>query len=96
MSDETIFSSQFKRLYAAKRKKSSKELMKKVNDGISELRNADRPEMIGVRKKGKLQNFYSYEISEGHRILYRVERKDGTVLVHLHRVCDHKNVYGKD
>ena len=70
--------------------------MKRVDAGINELRNSERPEMIGDRKRGELFGYYSYEISRGHRILYRVERKDGVVSVLLHRVCDHKNVYGED
>jgi Txe/YoeB family toxin of Txe-Axe toxin-antitoxin module len=79
-----------------KRKRSPEHLIRKVNDGISELRNSDIPDIIGIRKKGKLNEYFSYEISRGHRILYNVERRGGIVSVHLHRVCDHKNVYGKD
>ncbi|MDR0198873.1 MAG: hypothetical protein LBI08_03930 [Methanomassiliicoccaceae archaeon] len=96
MVNKMVFTSQFEKLYMMKRKRSSKELMERVDGGIIELRHSDAPEMIGARKKGKLYKFYSYDISRGHRILYRVERKDGIVFVHLHRVCDHKNVYGKD
>jgi len=86
----------FEKLYTAKKKRSPKELMKRVDDGIAELRDSDEPERIGIRKKGNLRRFYSYEISRGHRILYRVERTDDIVYVHLYRVCDHKNVYGND
>jgi mRNA-degrading endonuclease RelE of RelBE toxin-antitoxin system len=96
MANEMVFSPHFVRLYAAKRKKSPEHLMKKVDDGIAELRNSDSPDILGVRKKGELNDYYSFEISRGHRILCQVERKKDTVSVHLHRVCDHKNVYGKD
>jgi addiction module RelE/StbE family toxin len=94
--NKIVFTPQFEKLYTFKEKRSSKELMKKVNDGITELRYSDRPEMIGSKKKGKLHKFYSYDISYGNRILYRVERKEGIVYVQLLRVCDHKNVYSKD
>ncbi|MCL2143070.1 MAG: type II toxin-antitoxin system RelE/ParE family toxin [Methanomassiliicoccaceae archaeon] len=96
MVNDLIFSSQFGKLYRIKRKRSAKELMEKVDNGIAALRHSDRPEMIGTHKKGRLSGYYSYEISSGHRILYKVERTEGAVHVYLHRVCDHKNVYGRD
>ncbi|MDR0334690.1 MAG: hypothetical protein LBH69_02250 [Methanomassiliicoccaceae archaeon] len=96
MANEILSSPQFKKLYKAKRKKSPEDLMRRVDDGIAELRRSKWPEKIGIRKRGKLSDYYSYDISDGHRILYQVERTNGIIFVNLFRVCDHKNVYGTD
>jgi len=94
--NEIVFTSEFGRLYKTKKEKSPKTLIEKIENGLIELRHADEPERLGTLKKGKLSSYYSYDISRGHRILYRVERRGGNVVVYLHRVCDHKNVYGRD
>jgi mRNA-degrading endonuclease RelE of RelBE toxin-antitoxin system len=96
MPNEVVYTAEFKKLYEMKGEKSPQYIMKKVKEGLIELRNSDEPERLGVRKKGKLSKYYAYDISRGHRILYCVERKDDKIVVFLHRVRDHKNVYGKD
>lgn len=96
MSNEVVYTSEFKRLYKAKKERSPHPLMIKVNNGLTELKNSDEPERLGTRKKGKLSDYYAYDVSRGHRILYSVERRDGGTTVYLHRVCDHKNAYGRD
>ena len=96
MSNQVVFTSEFKRLYKAKMGKSPKPLMERIEAMLIELRDSDEPERLGIHKKGKLSGYYAYEASRGHRILYRVEREGGEATVYLHRVCDHKNVYGRD
>jgi len=69
--------------------------MKKVDECLKNLISSSEPERLGKAKRGSLRGYYAYRINKQHRILYTVQRDDETVLVTLHRVCDHKQVYDK-
>lgn len=85
----------FSRLFNHK-KKGPKDVLAKISEGILALRHAERPELLGRYKKGDLAGTLSYNVTRSSRILYRVSRTERGCLVTLLRVCDHKNVYGKD
>lgn len=70
--------------------------MRKVDRAILELRKSERPERLGNPKRGRLAGLLGYEVDDGNRILYEVDRYEEGVVVTLHRVCSHKEVYGKD
>ena len=46
---------------------------------MRELLNADDPRRLGLRKVGKWQGIYSYEIGRQFRILYDVRFEEGIV-----------------
>ncbi|MCL2317648.1 MAG: hypothetical protein FWC44_01130 [Methanomassiliicoccaceae archaeon] len=96
MTNDVVITSEFEKLYKKKREKSPKYIADRVDRGLIELRNSEEPERLGMQKKGKLSDYYAYNLSRGHRILYQVERNTEGITIYLHRVCDHKNVYQKD
>jgi addiction module RelE/StbE family toxin len=61
---------------------------------IIELQNSKDPTKLGSRKRGKLLDCYSYNITKSIRLLYKVNFNIGVIT--LLRVGDHKQVYGKD
>ena len=72
------------------------DIIEKIKRAIIELKESSRPETLGQPKKGKLKGTLAYKINGSTRILYSVSRDDGTIKVSLLRVCNHKQVYGKD
>ena len=54
------------------------------------------PESLGPLKSGPLKGTRAYKLNDSSRILYSVERRNGEWIVNLLRICDHKNVYGRD
>jgi Txe/YoeB family toxin of Txe-Axe toxin-antitoxin module len=61
-----------------------------------DLRASESPESLGEYKKGKLAGSLAYRINKETRILYEVERENGLCKITLLRVCNHKQVYGRD
>ncbi|MCL2712298.1 MAG: hypothetical protein FWD37_03370 [Methanomassiliicoccaceae archaeon] len=96
MANEIVYTNHFKNLYKRKSRKELPSLMERVDRALLDLQSSDEPERLGEKKNGMLSKYYAYNVSGRHRILYTVERSKGTVIVGLHRVCDHKQVYDKD
>lgn len=96
MSVEVIIPNKFKTLCEKKKKKCDQYIMDKLKNAIIEISSSENPEHLGIKKQGNLNNLYAYNLTREHRILYAVERKEHSVTVIFERVCDHKNVYGRD
>lgn len=94
--NDVIRTEKFVQLFNKKKKKSPEDLVTKIKEGISTLRHAEDPARLGKLKRGKHAGAYGYEVSRSSRILYQVQRTDAGCTVILLRVCNHKQVYGKD
>lgn len=55
------------------------EVRRRVDEALLELLNAGDPTRLGLRKVGKWEGVYSYEIGRQFRILYKVRFEDRTV-----------------
>lgn len=96
MKNKLTFTTTFKRLYK-KKSKAQGFIIDKVNNAIKELSETDRPDKLGVYKKGKLEGTLAYELGSSNRILYQIRAgQEGTREVILLKVCSHKDVYGKE
>ena len=91
-----LMSNSFENKYKKKKESAPEYIIKKAKEAISELTSTNNPESCGVKKRGKLGDYYSIDLTSGHRILYRVIRDSENITIQLERICDHKNVYGKD
>ena len=87
---ESWHSNRFKKRY----KKLELQLRERVAEALEQLETANYPERLGVPKVGGLKGTLAYELGQDCRILYVVARKENTI--QFHRVCSHKEVYGKD
>jgi mRNA-degrading endonuclease RelE of RelBE toxin-antitoxin system len=96
LTNEIVYTNHFKNLYKRKSRKEPVSLMERIDRALLELQSSYEPERLGEKKKGKLSRYYAYSLGGRHRILYTVERFDDAVIVGLHRICDHKQVYDKD
>jgi len=86
----------FRSLYKKKLSSSPKYLVEKIDKALLDLRSSEVPESLGEFKKGKLADSLAYRINKETRILYEVERENGICKITFLRVCNHKQVYGKD
>lgn len=64
---------------------------KRVGDAVRFLASSKDPRRLGVKKQGKLGEFYSYEIGQGLRMLYFVSFENQVII--LIRVGGHEEVY---
>jgi len=76
----------FKSLYHSK----NEGLKKRIKELIILLAQADNPYLYGAKKKGL--GFWAADISRGERLAYIIEGKQLLLL----KVCDHKQVYGRN
>jgi len=79
-----------------KKKKNQKYLLDRIESALNDLRESPMPESLGPLKSGPLKGTRAYKLNDSSRILYSVERRNGECIVNLLRICDHKNVYGRD
>jgi hypothetical protein len=86
----------FDKLYKKKSKKAPSYVIRKVDLAILNLTMSKWPERLGRPKHGPLAGLLGYEVDDSNRILYEVDRYEEGVLITLHRVCSHKQVYGQD
>ncbi len=89
-----LWSETFKRLY----KKKDKSVQQKVDEKLKELAYND-PRKLGKIKKGleySINSAYAIKINKSNRIVYELISQDGTIVIRLLKVCDHKTVYGHD
>jgi addiction module RelE/StbE family toxin len=92
-----IATSKFSKLLRKKNEESSQRyVIKKILAAIELLRNSEKPESLGEKKKGKLRECYAYELTKSSRLLYQVERREGKIHIVLLRVCNHKQTYDTD
>lgn len=68
------------------------QIKNRVDAALGELRNSTNPARIGVYKQN--MNAFVYEVGRNYRVLYDVDSDER--IIYLHRVCDHKSVYGRD
>jgi len=96
MKNTVTFTKTFKRLYKMKQKKVPKSIFDRVNDAIKKLSEADRPDLLGVYKRGPLTGILAYELGNKNRLLYVIKydefRQKEIILL---KVCSHKDVYNK-
>lgn len=95
MKNKLIYTTTFKHLYK-KKSKAPKFIIDKVNDAIRELSETNRPDNVGICKKGNLKGILAYELGNSNRLLYTINNLNGTKEVVLLKVCSHKDVYGKE
>jgi len=93
---EIRMSSTFEHLYKKKKGNAPEYILVKAVEAINDLISTSNPESLGEKKKGQLGDYYSIDLTRGHRILYRVTRESENIIINLDRICDHKEVYGKD
>mgnify|MGYP003782178667 CR=1 FL=1 len=79
-----------------RKKKGPKDVLEKIRSSILELRHSEMPESLGRYMKRELAGTLSHDVTHSSRILYQVRRTERGCRVTLLRVCNHKNVYGKD
>ncbi len=77
------FNKQFKNL--------DSEIKQRIIQSVSELSISDNPAELGVYKAD--MKVFAYNVGK-YRIIYVVDYSSSKII--LHRVCDHKSVYGKD
>lgn len=94
MKNKLVYTTTFKHLYK-KKLKAPKFITDKVNDAIRELSETDRPDSVGIYKKGNLKGVWAYELGNSNRLLYTINNSHGAKEVVLLKVCSHKDVYGK-
>ena len=76
----------FKRLYRAK----TDEQKQKTKEILESLTLSDNPLKLGTKKRNL--NFWAVDLSYRDRLAYTVCGKE----LYLLKVCDHKDVYGRD
>lgn len=90
-----VSTSKFSKLLRKKKNEGSRSyLIEKIYTAIEQFRYSENPESLGEKKKGKLKEYYAYELTESSRVLYGVERREGKISVILFRICNHKQTYG--
>ena len=77
-----------------RRHRSNKEVIDKYKNASLELARSANPEELGDRKRGHLSHSYAYRITKSYRLLYRVDRDKGAIV--MVDLDDHKNIYGRD
>lgn len=95
MKNKLVYTTTFKHLYK-KKLKAPKFVIDKVDNAIRELSEIDRPDSVGIYKKGNLEGTWAYELGNSNRILYTINDLNGTKEIILLKVCSHKDVYGKE
>ena len=80
-------SNRFERRY----KKLSEDMAKKADEAIITLLSSPRPEILGIRKSGKINGLLAWELGDSCRILYRPLYEEKTV--EFYRICSHNEVY---
>ena len=80
-------SNRFKSSY----KNLSNEMAKRVDDALTSLLNADRPERLGIQKTASRKGYFAYELGRSCRIIYRPEYDE--MIIEFFRVCAHTEVY---
>jgi mRNA-degrading endonuclease RelE of RelBE toxin-antitoxin system len=97
MTNNIVSTKTFARLLNKKKREGSlKYIYEKVEETIGLLKESRNPEEIGESKKANLKGTYSIRLNDWSRILYTVNRVGENLEVTLLRVCNHKQVYGKD
>lgn len=97
IANQIVHTSAFEKLYKKKMKRQPDFIIQEVDDAIEALRTSERPESLGPKKKGILGGTRAFELSHNaNRILYSVSREGEVCTVVLHKVCNHKEVYGRD
>jgi mRNA-degrading endonuclease RelE of RelBE toxin-antitoxin system len=97
MTNNIVPTKKFAKLLKKKEKDGSlRYIVKRVEDTINLLKESSNPEEIGDSKDGDLKGTYSIRLNDRSRILYMVNRVGENLEVTLLRVCNHKQVYGKD
>ena len=86
------FTPAFNRSYRWKTRHQSDQVAK-IDEWISALANAGRPELLGDPKAGSLKGTYGVPLIRGSRLLYSVDRGTSPLTVVLERCCSHKEVY---
>ena len=76
----------FKRLYQTK----TNEQKQKTKEILESLTLSDNPLKLGKKKKNL--DFWAIDMSYGDRLAYTVYGKE----LYLLKVCNHKDVYGRD
>ena len=66
-------------------------MVKRVDDALQSLLNADKPERIGIPKTASRKGYFSYELGQSCRIIYRPEYTEG--LIEIFRLCSHTQAY---
>ena len=89
-------SSTFKKLYRMKGKNYSKHDIEKLDKFLVDLRNANEPEKLGEKKKGKLNGLRAHHLNNNDRALFSINRRGRQTEISLHKVCNHKQVYGNE
>lgn len=87
------WSNTFKKLYKLK-KKTPQYIQDEIKNAVRNLRNSNEPESLGEKKTGPLSGCRSYELNYDNRILYSIYRDRDQIEIKLHKVCNHKQVYG--
>ena len=63
-----------------------------TDKAIRELVKLENPALVSRYKKNI--GAFVYDLGRGDRLMYTLDYAHDTII--LHRVCDHKSVYGKD
>ena len=77
--------------------KSDKIIIKKLEmfiDDLESLSDDEDPSVLGSRKAGKFVNHYGYHLNKSVSVLYMIDF--GSHTIHMEKMGDHKEVYGKD
>ena len=77
--------------------KSDKIIIKKLKmfiEDLESLSDDEDPSVLGSRKAGKFVNHYGCHLSKSVRVLYTIDF--GSHTIHMRKMGDHKEVYGKD
>lgn len=76
-----------------KKYKSDRRVMKGYRRALSDLARSDDPAAAGSRKRGRLQNYYSYSVTRSHRMIYGINY--GKRVIRVIYLGDHKEVYDR-
>ncbi|PWU82716.1 MAG: hypothetical protein DLM72_00420 [Candidatus Nitrosopolaris wilkensis] len=66
----------------------------KLTEVMTQVSNADNPNLLGKKKKTKFGEYYTIKLSSSHRLAYAANFE--THRIEVYRVGEHKHVYGKD
>jgi Txe/YoeB family toxin of Txe-Axe toxin-antitoxin module len=97
MINNIVPTKKFAKLLKKKEKEGSlRYLVEKIEDTIDLLKVSSNPAAIGESKEGEFKGTFSICLNDWSRILYTVNKTGENFEIILLRVCDHKQVYGKD
>ncbi len=66
-------------------------MAKRAEEAILALASSERPDLLGIRKSGRLENLYAWELGRECRLLYAPDFRNR--VIEFHRICSHKEVY---